>query len=128
MNQRPGLYILHSEDKGRGVYTSQEIDADEIIEVCPVLVLPPHELSIIHKTSLHDYYFLWGVEQNQCAIALGFGSLYNHKNPPNAIFEMDYDAQTIDIRSTRKIAPGDEITIDYHAGDEGGLQLWFDPQ
>lgn len=126
MNQRPGLYILHSEKRGRGVYTSEKIEPNEIIEVCPVIVLPSYELPIIHKTSLHDYYFLWS--QNQCAIALGFGSLYNHNEKPNAVFEMDYEADTIDIRSTQIIYPGSEITINYHEGDAGGLQLWFDPQ
>ena len=77
MNQRPGVYIAYSEGKGRGVYTSQPIGKGEIIEVCPALIIPKVELPIIHKTTLHDYYFLWGDNLDECAIALGFGSIYN---------------------------------------------------
>ena len=125
MNQRPGLYIAHSEGKGRGVFTSQPIESGEIIEVCPVIVLPKLELPIIHKTTLHDYYFLWGEELDQCALALGFGSIYNHELNPNANFILDLENSTIDIESIQKINAGEEITLNYH-GEPGNTDpLWF---
>jgi len=125
MNQKPGLYITHSEGKGRGVFTSQPIDTGEVIEICPVLIIPKLELPIIHKTVLHDYYFLWGDDLAECAIALGFGSIYNHELHPNANFILDIYNKTIDIEAIKPIEAGEEITLNYHGepGDEGAL--WF---
>jgi len=125
MHQIPGLYILDSIQKGRGVYTSIDINEGDTIEICPVIVISKTELPIIHKTVLHDYYFLWGEQMDECAIALGFGSLYNHEVHPNANFILDLDSNTIDIEAIKKIPAGSEITLNYHGepGDSG--TLWF---
>lgn len=125
MQRIPGLYTANAGDKGRGVFTSQEIQSGDLIEICPVIIVPPSELPIIHKTILHDYYFLWGEHPASCAIALGYGSLYNHEVIPNAEFVLDFENNTIDIMAIRHIAAGEEITINYHgaSGEEG--KLWF---
>jgi len=125
MNQRPGLYIAHSDGKGRGVFTSQSIDKGEVIEVCPVLIIPKAELPIIHKTVLHDYYFLWGEKMEECAIALGFGSIYNHELHPNANFILDIYNKTIDIEAIKAISAGEEITLNYHGEPGNEDELWF---
>lgn len=125
MNQRPGLFIAYSEGKGRGVFTSQSIDSGEVIEVCPVLIIPKVELPIIHKTVLHDYYFLWGDNLEDCAIALGFGSIYNHELNPNANFILDIFNKTIDIEAIKPIKAGEEITINYHGEPGNTDKLWF---
>jgi hypothetical protein len=126
MNQIPGLYIAHSDNKGRGVYTSQSIDIGEVIEVCPVLIIPKIELPIIHKTVLHDYYFLWGDNLDECAIALGFGSIYNHALHPNANFILDIFNKTIDIEAILPIQAGEEITLNYHGEPGNTDKLWFE--
>jgi len=125
MQQIPGLFIAYTEKSGRGVFTSLEIKKDDIIEVCPVIVIPKYELPIIHKTVLHDYYFLWGADMDQCAIALGNGSLYNHAVEPNANFILDMENMCIDIVAVATILAGEEITLNYNGepGDEG--VLWF---
>jgi len=125
MNQIPGLFISEIPKKGRGVYTSMDITSGDTIEICPVIIIPKLQLPIIHKTILHDYYFLWGEHMEDCAIALGFGSLYNHEVHPNANFILDLENNTIDIVAIQNISAGSEITINYHGepGDEG--DLWF---
>ncbi|MEM9547794.1 MAG: SET domain-containing protein [Bacteroidota bacterium] len=125
MNQRPGLYIAHSEGKGRGVFTSESIAQGEVIEICPVLIIPKAELPIIHKTFLHDYYFSWGENQEECAIALGFGSIYNHEIHANANFILDPFNQTIDIEAVKAIEAGEEITLNYHGEPGDERELWF---
>lgn len=125
MNQRPGLYITYSEGKGRGVFTSQPIEKGDVIEVCPALIIPKDELPIIHKTVLHDYYFLWGENLEDCAIALGFGSIYNHELHPNANFILDLQNQTIDIEAIKTIDAGSEITLNYHGEPGNTDKLWF---
>jgi len=121
----PSLYIASSSKGGRGVFTSEAIDEGSLIEICPIILLPPADLERIHQTQLHDYYFIWG-EQGQGAIALGFGSLYNHASAPNATYEMDYDSQTIDIYCLRPINAGEEITICYTDEDDERTRLWFE--
>jgi uncharacterized protein len=125
MQRLPSLFVAPSLYGGRGVFTTEVIASDTLIEVCPVLVIPEEHVPIVHGTILHDYYFLWGVEEKEAAIALGFGSLYNHETMANAAYEMDFDALNIEIYALRDIAPGEEITINYHG--EQGIEddLWF---
>ena len=125
MQRVASLYIASSDDRGRGVFTAPPIHEGDIIEVCPVIVIPKRELPIIHKTILHDYYFLWGDKLEDCAIALGYGSMYNHELNPNANFILDLENMTIDIEAIQDIAAGEEITLNYHGepGDES--ELWF---
>lgn len=125
MQRVASLYIASSDNRGRGVFTASPIHEGDIIEVCPVIVIPKRELPIIHKTILHDYYFLWGDKLEDCAIALGYGSMYNHELNPNANFILDLENMTIDIEAIQDIAAGEEITLNYHGepGDES--EVWF---
>ncbi|MFZ1749914.1 MAG: SET domain-containing protein [Saprospiraceae bacterium] len=125
MNQIPGLFITNSGDRGRGVFSSIEINEGDLIEVCPVIVIPKSQLPIIHKTVLHDYYFLWGEDMEDCAIALGLGSIYNHEVQPNANFILDMEHRTIDIVAIKTIEPGEEITLNYHGVSGDDEKLWF---
>lgn len=124
-NRLPFLYLQESEERGRGIYTAQPIPKGSSIESCPVIVLPVKDTPLIHQTHLHDYYFLWGNE-GQSAIALGFGSIYNHAKHPNADYEMDLPGCSIDIFATRDIEAGEEITISYTEGGTQRTQLWFE--
>ena len=118
-----GLYVAHYGPRGRGVACREAIARDTLIELCPAIVLPPADLQRVHDSRLHDYYFLWE-EPGETAIALGYGSLYNHAEDANADYEMDFAAQTIAIIAQRDIAPDEEITIDYTDGHDRST-LWF---
>ena len=126
MQQVPGLYVAPIGEKGRGVFTAVDLKKGDMIEVCQVIELPPCELPIIHKTTLHDYYFLWGEHHDRCAIALGFGSLYNHSDHSNASFLLDLVNDTLDLFAVRDIKMGEEITINYHGDPDDEGSLWFD--
>ncbi len=125
MYQIPGLYVTNIDNIGRGVVTTHAISFGDLIEICPVIVIPKAELPIIHKTCLHDYYFLWGENMEDCALALGFGSLYNHRVNPNADFVLDLEALTIDIIAISDIPEGEEITINYNGTPGDDTTLWF---
>lgn len=125
MNQIPGLYILNNEDRGRCVFTSVDIQEGDTIEICPIIKIPSSQLPIIHKTVLHDYYFLWGDQMDECALALGFGSLYNHEIFANADFILDIENNTIDIIAISYIPAHTEITINYHGESGDDTPLWF---
>ena len=126
MHQIPGLYFKETEHKGRGVFCLHSISKDDIIEICPVIILEKEDCQLIHGTRLHDYYFIWDEAGGSCAIALGFGSLYNHSANPNAGFRIDAENHTIDIFCIENIEEGEEITLDYHEGLRDQKGLWFD--
>jgi len=46
----PGLYIANSENRGRGVFTAQDLSKGDLIEICPLLLIPKKEVAKIHKT------------------------------------------------------------------------------
>jgi len=127
--QIPGLYIMETEEKGRGVFTSIPISKGDVIESAPVVVIDDADRRNVHKTSLHDYYFLWEEtpETNgyEAAIALGYGSLYNHSNEPNAEFVPVFEERVIEFIAIRDIEPGEEILIKYDEGDHTEFELWF---
>jgi len=126
--QLPGLYILDTEKRGNAVFCANDIVKGSLIELCPVILLDPADTQVIHKTKLHDYYFIWDIEQGSSAIALGFGSLYNHSYKSNAEFEVDRAALSIRFIAKKDIPSGQEITIDYIASKEEGIELWFEPK
>ena len=119
----PSLYLKPSARGGRGVFTSAEIVAGSIVELAPVIELTEEERKIIHATHLHDYYFLW--DGAGAALALGYGSLYNHARAANVEYELDYDFGQIRFTAARDITAGEELLIDYMAGDERE-GLWFE--
>lgn len=121
MKHIPGLYMAYNE-KGRGMYTAEAISKGSIIENCPLIILPEDERSIIHQSTLHDYYFIWPM--GGIAIALGYGSLYNHSDTPNAKVIFDLDEKEMVLEALQEINPGDEILIDYTDGTEE-TKLWF---
>lgn len=107
------LYIDESPKKGRGVFTNQLIEKDGIIERCPVVTLNEQDVPHIQQSSLNYYYFEWGENKTEGAIALGYGSLYNHAAKPNAAWRNLQSQKMIEFYATESINAGNEITIDY---------------
>ena len=123
--RNPALYIAPSDLGGRGVFAGAPIKKGDLIEICPCIVLKEGEMEILDKTTLYDYYFLWGDNQEQCAMALGFGSLYNHFAPSSADYFMDFEEQIIEIFAVRDIDAGEEVTINYHGDPKNSEPTWF---
>lgn len=120
----PGrLRIGASEVHGRGVFATRAIPAGEIVESCPVLLVPAAQRHLVDDTALFDYYFNW--PGGRAALALGYGSLYNHSPRADARYRKNTDTLTVDIHAVRAIASGQEITVDYTCG--GTNPLWSDP-
>ncbi len=109
--------------RGRGVLARAAIAKGEIVEVSPVL---PLALKDSECPGLNDYSLAWGEDvpgglggEKECAVGLGYLSLYNHAQPPNVTFDHRYDAEEIAVTALRDIDAGEELTIDY------GVPLWF---
>jgi SET domain-containing protein len=93
---------------GRGVIATKDIAKGETIEVCPVLELTSDEANGV----LTDYIVGLGDEVDGSALMLGYGSLYNHAEDPNAEYLHEAD-DTYSFVATRDIAAGEQVTISY---------------
>jgi len=122
----PGLFIGVSDERGRGVFTAQALEENDLIEICPVILVPAEQAPSIHQTVLHDYYFIWPDDSGRIAILLGYGSLYNHSPAPNAKVFFDLDHASVEIRCSKNVAAGEELFIDYREGEEDPEPLWFE--
>ena len=111
---------------GRGVFTSENIDAETVIEIAPVIVMTKEERTLLDKTLLHDYIFEWGEQLDHCCIGLGYISIYNHSYKSNCIYEMDYETETIAIKTVHAIKSGEELFINYNGAWDDDKPLWFD--
>lgn len=63
--------------------------------------------------ALEDFYF---DAKGRYAVFLGFGSIYNHSEEPNATYSINIKKQLATIKASRTIAKGEEIFVCY--GDE----------
>jgi uncharacterized protein len=122
----PFLFIAPTDTMDRGVFTSENIDKDTIIEVAPVIVMSRDERKLIDQTLLHDYIFEWGLKRDQCCMALGYAPMYNHSYKSNCEYEMDFDNRQIYIRTVRFIKAGEELFINYNGGWNDSKPVWFD--
>jgi SET domain-containing protein len=120
------LFIASTENMGRGVFTSENIEKGTIIETSPVIVMSNEERKLLDQTSLHDYIFEWGTKKDLCCMAMGYVPVYNHSYRSNCEYEMDFDNAFISIKSVRFIKAGEELFINYNGDWNDGKKLWFD--
>ncbi len=120
------LYIDYSPGKGRGVFTKDDLPTGTVIEISPVIVMTGAERLLLDQTLLHDYIFVWGEKEDQCCVALGYLSVYNHNYESNAEYEMNFSTATIEIKVVRSIPAGQEIFINYNGDWNNTKPLWFD--
>lgn len=115
--------IIKSE---RGVYAARNIKKDELIEKCPIIEVPRHDLASLNESILATYFFYFGEKKEQLLIALGFGSIYNHSYEPNAKYKVKQKEQTVDFIALRDIKKDEEIAFNYIQGDPTNKNpLWF---
>ncbi len=99
---------------GRGVFAGKDFARGELIEVCPVLLLNEHDINMawaLHSYALEKYYFNY--DEKYAAIALGYGSLYNHSYNSNAEYSSNTKEEEVIIYARKKIKKGNQIFIDY---------------
>ncbi len=121
LKQSAAIEVKRVKGKGRGVFARRQIRKGEVIETVPVIVLPGEEVG--DGSASTDYCFAWG--RGTVALALGYGSLYNHSYEPNACYE-DVGGRTKLFVAIRDIAAGEEITVNYNGEPGDRSPVWFD--
>jgi len=111
---------------GRGVFASRNIIKGEIIERCPIIKIPKYDSFGLNESNLISYFFYYGKDKERLAIALGFGSIYNHSYLPNAKFSIKQNDNVIDFVALKNIKKDDEITVNYYGSSPKKYPLWFE--
>jgi SET domain-containing protein len=123
---KPFLYLAITENKGRAVFTNERIAADTIVEESPVIVMNKEDRIHLDKTLLHDYIFEWGINKDKCCMALGYIPMYNHSYKSNCEYFMNFEEETIQVRTIKIIEKGEELTINYNGNWNDNKKVWFD--
>ncbi len=120
IDPRLGIRFI-AEISGWGVFTKETIYAGEIIEIAPVIVYPRKLMEVAiwacqaegitdGELKIDQYSINW---QAQGAVMLGWASIYNHSDNPNAKFIADYELNIIGIQATRNIEEDEQILVSY---------------
>jgi len=122
----PCLYIALTKTMGRGVFTSENIDAGAVVEESPVIVMSKEERKLLDQTLLYNYIFEWGAKKNQCCMALGYVAVYNHSYKSNCEYEMNFEREIITVKAIHFIKAGEELFINYNGPWNEAKPVWFD--
>jgi SET domain-containing protein len=123
---KPYLYVDKTDSMGRGVYTTETIAENTVVEVSPVIVMSGDDRIHLDKTALHDYIFEWGTLKDKCCMSLGLVPIYNHSYQSNCEYFMNYDEDVILVKTVRLIEKGEELTINYNGDWDDKTKIWFD--
>jgi hypothetical protein len=105
------LIEVRQNQRGRGVFAKARIREGDIVEESPMLVIPSNEWQKAKDTLLYEYVFPWG---NGVAIALGYGSLFNHKYEANVEYVRPSKRLVTQFIALREIEVGEELFINYN--------------
>jgi len=119
----PSIVMKNTGKYGRGIFAARNIKKGEYIEVAPVIVIPKTEWKQMRGRILSNYVFRWGDDK---ALALGYGSLYNHSYAPNARYLTNIENQSIDFYAGEDIQEGEEITVNYNGDPKDQSPVWFE--
>ena len=120
LSQSEFLEVRRIPGKGRGVFARKAILKGTIFETVPLLVVKQDD---IIASTLMDYVYAW--TGSTVALALGYGSLYNHSFKPNARYD-DLSQQRKEFTAIRDIEAGEEITINYNGDPKSKKSVGFD--
>ena len=116
------IKVDYSKVHFRGVFATEDIESEEIIERCPMVPLD-HRIKYHKDPQLFKYLYTHKCECEECKnhgaiflMVLGYGMIYNHQDTPNTMWVFNYEKGVADVVAIMPIKKGDEIFVSY--GDE----------
>lgn len=133
LDRKPGLYLRHTDKKGRGLFCMYPIKAGEELEVTPAIILNEVATPNVEPTILRDYVFKIGdvsddmlhdntvgnADETSCVV-MGIASYCNDDVDYNAevVYEEHDGTLYYTLQAVKDIPPHTEICTSY--GDN-----WF---
>lgn len=129
------IEVRRADDRGkggRGVFAARDIPAGAVIERVPVILIPKNQVFPASgdpspSPAVSWYVFDWtGVtKRDYVALALGYGSVYNHSYAPNARYRKEAP-DVLEFTALRAIVGGEEILINYNGDPEDKGPVHFE--
>jgi len=107
------IEIKKTPQMGNGVFACKNFSAGEIIEICPVISVKAKQNSLVERTDLIYWLFEWE-NDDETAMLIGYGMIYNHSDTPNAAYSLNFTEKTVTFKASQAISSGEEIFIDYN--------------
>jgi uncharacterized protein len=104
----PKVEIRVSPIHGYGVFANKRFAPHELIEEAPGI-----ELSAKENLNITIQDRVFSKTDDSFIFPLGYATLYNHANQPNATFDLDQKDNCISIVALTHITEGEEIFINY---------------
>lgn len=125
------IYIGKSKipNADRGVFAKRNIKKDEIVETCPIVEVPKHDMANLKESILVAYFFYFGKNKEKLALSLGFGSIYNHSESPNIAYKIKSKEKIMEFAALVNIKKDKELTFNYsgHKSSKSKKRpLWFE--
>lgn len=105
---------------GRGVFATEHIKAEELIERCPIVPLSQRSKQLSDPVIWTYCYTKPLCECNECKtngfvfyMVLGHGMIYNHQDDNTADMRFNHKDLYVDIVANRDIDVGKEIFVSY---------------
>lgn len=103
----------------RGIFATEDIEKDEIIERCPVAVLA-WRTNYQKDPVVWEYMYTNSCPCEECkrhgahfVMVMGYGQIYNHQDNNNASMNINIKQKLADVVAKRKISKGEEIFVSY---------------
>ncbi|MEM9542504.1 MAG: SET domain-containing protein-lysine N-methyltransferase [Cyanobacteria bacterium P01_E01_bin.42] len=114
------LKISQHSSKGRMVIATQPIQSGAIVEIAPVIAISAKTRELVRPTELFQYCFVRPDDYKRERpasgyLVLGFATLCNHSNQPNAVVEWLHDEHGYwaHLIALEQINSGKEIVLRY---------------
>lgn len=102
---RGDILVQKSTLHGYGVFATKKIKKNQKIEECYFILSPKGG-----DKKLEDFYF---DANGKYAIILGYGSIYNHSDEPNADYTINLKNRIATFKANKMIKKGEEIFVSY---------------
>lgn len=108
------VYVSTSDTlKGiRCIRAARDIKEGELIEACPVILIPIDQFEDYNKTILTNYDYDW--DETHGAFVLGYCILTNHSFTANARYDCNFDKKVMEYYAVKDIKKDEEIFINYN--------------
>lgn len=120
------LYVSTSSNLNgiRCIKAARDIKKGELIESCPVILIPITQLKHHDKTILTNYNYDW--DHANDAFVLGYCVLTNHSFSANAMYKRNIEKKCMEYYAAEDIKRDEEIFINYNGKPNDTSPLEYD--